>query len=57
MKKPGKRIKVNVRGEVFETYKSTLRRFPETFLGRLNKRSEFYSSEEGQYVLDRLKNL
>ena len=46
-------MKLNVRGEIFETYKSTLRRFPETFLGKLNKNSEFYSSEKREYVLDR----
>ena len=53
MKKVGRKVKFNVRGEIFETYRSTLRRFPETLLGQLNKRSELYSRERDEYVLDR----
>ena len=48
-----RRVKLNIRGEIFDTFASTLKRYPETLLGQLNKRSQFYSKERKQYEFDR----
>ncbi|XP_068735687.1 potassium voltage-gated channel subfamily A member 1-like [Montipora capricornis] len=47
------RIRINVRGSMFETFQSTLEQFPNTTLGCPTKRKEFYDPIEKHYCLDR----
>ena len=48
-----RRIHINVRGFLFETFQTTLEKFPDTMLGCPTRRVEFYDPEAGQYYLDR----
>lgn len=52
-KKPGKRIKINIAGQVFRTYEDTLDRMPETLLGNPERRQEYYDDEGKEYFFDR----
>ena len=47
------RIKFNVGGKVFECFSSTLKRYPNSKLANLDKSSEDYFSELGEYFFDR----
>ena len=51
----GSRVKINVRGMVFETYEETLAQYPETLLGSLTKRVEYYNPLQDEYCFDRDK--
>ena len=51
--KPGKRIKINIAGQVFRTYEDTLDRMPDTLLGDKERRQEFYDDEGKEYFFDR----
>ena len=46
------RLTLNISGEMFETYNSTLCRFPETLLGDSNKRRSYYCEEKDEYFFD-----
>lgn len=50
-----RKIQINVRGEMFETYEHTLSRFPRTLLGSRTKRSRFYNPTRREYYFDRDK--
>ena len=50
-----RKIQINVRGEMFETYEQTLSRFPRTLLGSQSKRSRFYNPSRREYYFDRDK--
>lgn len=47
------RIFLNVSGELFETYETTVNRFPNTLLGNKQKRNIFYCSMTGHHFFDR----
>lgn len=49
------RIIINVSGERFETFEKTLARFPDTLLGSVLKRKQFYSSDTKVYFFHRQK--
>ena len=53
----GIRIRINVRGLVFETYEQTLAQYPETLLGSPNKRVEYYNPLSKEYCFDRDKSV
>ena len=53
----GSRIKINVRGLVFETYEQTLAQYPETLLGSPEKLIPFYNPAKDEYCFDRDKSL
>ena len=48
-----RRIRINVRGIIFETFQATLEQFPDTLLGSPVKRLEFYDSISRYYFFDR----
>lgn len=48
-----RRISINVRGLLFETFQTTLEQFPDTMLGCPTRRVEFYDPVARQYYLDR----
>ena len=50
-----RKICINVRGEMFETYEQTLSRFPRTLLGSRTKRGRFYNPLRREYYFDRDK--
>ena len=47
------RIKINVSGLVFETFSSTLERFPETLLGDIKRRMKYYYAEQDEFFFNR----
>ncbi|CAF0828844.1 unnamed protein product [Rotaria sordida] len=47
------RIIINVSGLRFETYKSTLERYPDTLLGNIQRRSCYYDKKHDEYFFDR----
>lgn len=51
------RIKINVRGMVFETYEETLAQYPQTLLGNPKKRVHYLNPLSGEYCFDRDKFL
>ncbi|XP_057295526.1 potassium voltage-gated channel subfamily A member 2-like isoform X2 [Hydractinia symbiolongicarpus] len=46
-------IVINIAGKRFETYLSTLKRFPNSLLGDPDKRIHFYNKITGEYFFDR----
>ena len=44
---------INVGGLRFETYKSTLERYPKTLLGNNDRRSLYYDTKRDEYFFDR----
>ena len=48
-----RRVKINISGEIFETYQKTLRRFPDTVLGQLHPGSRHFCPFSDQYFFDR----
>lgn len=50
---PCTRVKINVSGQIFETYESTLARFPETLLGCPDKRQKYYDAYNEEYFFNR----
>lgn len=53
MSKLGVRVILNVSGTRFETFPSTLERYPNTLLGNPKRRAAFYDSSSGEYFFDR----
>lgn len=49
----GEKLVINVSGLRFQTYVSTLEKFPNTLLGSAIKRQRFYDSEIGELFFDR----
>ena len=47
------RVIFNVRGHRFETYESTLQRYPDTLLGNTSQRLKYYNTNSNEYVFDR----
>ena len=47
------KVKFNVGGKTFESYTSTLNRFPNSKLAKLNKSMDSYCLEHGGYFFDR----
>ena len=47
------RVILNISGQRFETFESTLNNFPDTLLGNPLKRRRFYHWMEGEYVINR----
>ena len=47
------RITINISGEIYETYKKTLLRYPDTVLGMLNEMHPRYCPTSGQYFFPR----
>ncbi|XP_012561916.1 potassium voltage-gated channel subfamily A member 1 [Hydra vulgaris] len=50
------RVKICVRGTLFETFESTLGNFPNTLLGNISKRNTYFDELRGAYVFDRCVN-
>ena len=48
-----KRLTINVSGIKFQTWQSTLLRFPNSLLGRADAMREFYDDQRNEYFLDR----
>jgi hypothetical protein len=48
----GRRVKILIQGELFETFEETLMKFPDTLLGSRRKRREHYVSEKDAYVFE-----
>lgn len=48
-----KRITLNIGGKVFEVFSSTLKRFPDSRLAKLNEKSEAFCFDGGEYFFDR----
>lgn len=48
-----KKIILNISGTRFETYESTLERFPNTLLGSRKKRARYYNPANGEYYFPR----
>lgn len=51
-----RRVKINVSGQIFETFESTLARFPETLLGCPEKRIKYYDEYNREYFFNRNRN-
>ena len=47
-----RRISINIRGTIYETFVATLERFPDTLLGSEYCRKSFYSSLRDELILD-----
>ena len=47
------RVKINVSGMLYETLESTLARFPNTLLGSLQKRMQYFDMNKKEYFFDR----
>lgn len=47
------RVKINISGQIFETFESTLARFPETLLGCPDKREKYYDAYKNEYFFNR----
>ena len=47
------RIKLNISGNIFETFEKTLKRYPQTLLGDTNKRNIFYYQKYNEYFFNR----
>eukprot|EP00112_Aurelia_sp_Birch-Aquarium-sp1_P017306 Seg3996.2 transcript_id=Seg3996.2/GoldUCD/mRNA.D3Y31 product="Potassium voltage-gated channel subfamily A member 2" protein_id=Seg3996.2/GoldUCD/D3Y31 len=47
------RVTLNIRGTCFETYESTLQRFPNTLLGNPILREPYFNAEKDEYCFDR----
>lgn len=47
------RVALNVSGEIFETWESTLRRYPDTLLGDPQRRQDHYTLDTDQFFFDR----
>ena len=50
---PRCRVVLNIAGVIFETFDTTLTRFPNTLLGDAEKRSRFYCCYSGEYYFNR----
>ena len=50
---PRERIKINVGGKHFETFKNTLQRWPGTPLAKLNEDSLHWDADKQEYFFDR----
>lgn len=48
----GRRVKILIQGEMFETFEETLMRFPDTLLGSRRKRRNHYVPEKDAYVFE-----
>lgn len=48
----GRRVKILVQGELFETFEETLMKFPDTLLGSRRKRRQHYQPEKDAYVFE-----
>ena len=46
------KVYFNIRGKQYETYESTLSRFPQTLLGNKAQRKKYLNQNTGEYVLD-----
>ena len=46
------KVYFNIRGKKYETYESTLSRFPQTLLGNKDQRKKYFNQRTGEYVLD-----
>ena len=51
-----KRVQIIVSGVMFETFLSTLEKFPDTLLGSPLKRQSYFVQEQNQYVFQRHRN-
>ncbi|XP_066936957.1 potassium voltage-gated channel subfamily A member 2-like [Clytia hemisphaerica] len=47
------RITINVSGSIFETFETTLNRYPESLLGNRDCRNQYYCSKTNQYYFNR----
>ncbi|XP_020903699.1 potassium voltage-gated channel subfamily A member 2 [Exaiptasia diaphana] len=47
------RVRINVSGEMFETFEDTLARYPSTLLGSKTKRSQYFNSKRSEYCFNR----
>ena len=47
------KVKFNVGGKTFESYASTLTRFPNSKLAKLDKSMDSYCLKQGEYFFDR----
>ncbi|XP_031550118.1 potassium voltage-gated channel subfamily A member 6-like [Actinia tenebrosa] len=50
------RVKINISGMIFETFESTLARFPDTLLGCPDKRRKYYDTQHEEYFFNRNRN-
>ena len=53
IKNLGPRVRINVRGLIFETFGKTLERFPNTLLGNEQSRQKYYSEFSNELFFDR----
>lgn len=53
MRKRGELVRINVCGMLYETFRSTLNRYPLTLLGDENRRKSFYVESKNAYFFDR----
>lgn len=51
------RIRINVGGMYYETYRNTLERYPDTLLGCPNKRKYYYNKEKQEYFFNRSRQV
>jgi hypothetical protein len=49
------KVTINIRGSIYETFETTLLRYPDTLLGSSHKRAEYYDSRKKQYCFNRDK--
>lgn len=56
VKKRDRRLQINISGEIFETFESTLQRFPDTLLANKRRREPFYCYYSDQFFFDRNRN-
>lgn len=47
-----KKVVINIRGTIFETYEATLLRYPDTLLGCSDKRAPYYNPRKKQYCFN-----
>ena len=52
----GRRIILNISGEIFETRETTLDKYPTTLLGNPERRKKFFTFESNQYFFNRNRN-
>lgn len=50
------RVKINISGNIYETFYSTLARFPDTLLGNPVRRRDYFDHERQEYFFNRNRN-
>lgn len=53
IEKPDDIIDINIAGEIFQTYRQTLERDPDSLLGSYTQRAKYFNEQTGEFFFDR----